>query len=106
MCLQCDTTMWFAHAPRRGYTIVQGEGKNFLMVPSEYSQRFPPLSCTHPPSSGMQNVSVPPSFLQHVEKECAADGMEYTLELDGVCCPRLVNGERVHLQHCRCLGDI
>lgn len=105
VCAQCDTTMWLAHAPRRGYTVVQGEGKNFLMVPSEYSERFAPLSCTLSPSSGAQDVSVPPSFLRHVEEECAADGMAYTLELDGVCCPSQVGGEGVHLKHCRCLGD-
>jgi hypothetical protein len=102
MCQQCDTTMWTAHAPRRGYSVIQEEGKNFLMVLKEYQHRFPPLACTHAVAS-QQKIMVPPSFVQHVEQECAGDGMEYMLELDGECCPQYVDGERVHLRHCRCL---
>ena len=106
VCQQSDTTMWLSHAPRRGYSVIQGEGKNLLMVPTEYQKHFPPLSCTYVGGLGATaklNISVPPSFVQHVEEECAADGMEYTLELDGVCCPKHVDGVHVHLGHCRCL---
>ena len=106
VCQQSDTTMWLSHAPRRGYSVIQGEGKNLIMVPTEYQKHFPPLSCTYVGGLGATaklNISVPPSFVQHVEEECAADGMEYTLELDGVCCPKHVDGVHVHLGHCRCL---
>ena len=103
VCQQSDTIMWLSHAPRRGYSVIQGEGKNLLMVPTEYQQHFPPLTCTYVGATAELNISVPPSFVQHVEEECAADGMEYTLELDGVCCPMHVDGVRVHLRHCRCL---
>lgn len=42
-------------------------------------------------------------FAENVERRCALDEREYTLEVDGVCCPKSLGGEPVSLPRCVCL---
>ena len=108
-CSQSDTMMWLSHAPRRGYTVIQAEHKkNYLLAQTAYASRFPPLTCEGARGPARRitaaDRSLHRTFAQYVEECCAAQRMEYVLEVDGVCCPKEVHGVPVSLEHCRCLS--
>ena len=137
-CEMSDSKSWFSLAARRGYAVVQAEaGKNLILVRSEHKHLFPHVPCessrmhaapvsvsstgalatTSPtasteltPGVALKRLLGGLAFVEHVELRCAQDGREYTLAVDGVCCPTRMVGPlgdvQLSLPRCVCLDTV